>query len=77
MSEFDEWQAYFEERQAIHDKPDYYAAAMMRAFYISQGNKVGPIKDFLLDFEPPVQKDDKQNTKSVWLSAVGLDPEKQ
>jgi len=75
VSEFDEWQAYFEQRMSYNDKSDYYAAATIRAIFASQGAKVSRnINDFLLDFKKPNQSDD-QDSRSLWLRALGVKQE--
>jgi hypothetical protein len=75
VSEFDEWQAYFEQRMSYNDKSDYYAAATIRAIFASQGAKVSRnINDFLLDFKKPDQDED-QDSRSLWLRALGVKQE--
>lgn len=76
VSEFENWQVYFEERLAGHDKADYYHAALIRAVYASQGAKVSnKVADFLLDFELPKETKPENGSKGVWLSIFGIDPE--
>ena len=78
VSEFDNWQAYFRDRLARHEKPDYYAAATIRAIYASQGAKVSKnLSEFLLDFEVPKEskKSDPKDSQSVWLALFNIDPE--
>ncbi len=74
MSEFEEWLAFFDERLEYPEKSDYYTAATIRAIYASQGGKVGPIKDFMLKFEPP-KPDVQQDSESVWLGIFGIEKE--
>lgn len=61
----------------IHEKPDYYAAATIRAIFASQGvKKLGKISEFLLEFEAPVKKNPEQyDSKSMWLAIFNIDPE--
>jgi hypothetical protein len=79
VSEFDEWQAYFEERHGIHEKADYYAAATIRAIFASQGAKVGKVQDYLLEFEFPKPNPSTPpiDSKSVWLGMFNIDSESQ
>jgi hypothetical protein len=78
VSEFDEWQAYFEERLTFSEKADYYTASMIRAIYASQGAKVGPIKDFLLELKPATNtKPPEEGSKDTWLRIFGMNTEDQ
>jgi hypothetical protein len=78
VSEFDEWQAYFEERMSYSDKSDYYAAATIRAIFASQGAKVGPIKEFLLDLQPARSQVAKQgDSREAWFAILGMKAEGQ
>lgn len=76
VSEFDGWQAFFRERMHRRDKADYYAAAIVRAVYASQGAKVGDVSKYLLDFEvnKPETKSET-DSKSIWLGIFGIDLE--
>lgn len=58
------------------DKADYYAAAIVRAVYASQGAKVGDVSKYLLDFEvnKPETKSET-DSKSIWLGIFGIDLE--
>jgi hypothetical protein len=75
VSEFDEWQAYFEERMSHSEKSDYYSASMIRAIYASQGAKVGPINEFLLELKPSVPEE--KSSKDTWLAIFGMKDEDQ
>lgn len=78
MSEFWEWQAYFQERLNTPDKPDYYAAATIRAIFASQGAKTGNIADYMLQFELPkanVDVEQAYDSKSMWLGIFNIDAE--
>ena len=76
MSEFDEWQAYFEERMSYSDKSDYYAAATIRAIFASQGAKVSRnVNDFLLSFKNPNTNTDTQDSRSAWFRILGMGQE--
>jgi hypothetical protein len=78
VSEFDKWQAYFEERLTFHEKPDYYAAAMIRAIFVSQGAKAQKISDYMLEFSVPEKKipePDESDSRNVWLRALGVSQE--
>lgn len=62
----------------IHEKPDYYAAAMIRAIFVSQGAKSQKISDYLLEFSVPEKKvpeSDESDSRSVWLNALGVNQE--
>jgi hypothetical protein len=77
VSEFDEWQAYFEERMSYSDKSDYYAAATIRAIFASQGAKVSRnVGDFLLDFKTPnTRQTNTQDSRSIWFRILGMEQE--
>lgn len=77
MSEFEGWHAYFRQRMNIPDKPDYYAAATIRAIFASQGaKKLGNISEFLLEFDTPKPKSKgPEDSKSIWLAMFNIDPE--
>jgi hypothetical protein len=76
VSEFDEWQAYFEERMSYSDKSDYYAAATIRAIFASQGAKVSRnVNDFLLSFKNPNANTDTQDSRSTWFRILGMGQE--
>jgi hypothetical protein len=73
VSEFEEWQAYFQERLTFPEKEDHYAAATIRAIFAAQGGKAGKISDYLLKFEAPRKKQAaEQDSKSVWLAIFGI-----
>jgi hypothetical protein len=75
VSEFDEWNAYFEQRMNYPERADYYAAATIRAIFASQGAKVSrDINDFLLSFRSS-QKSNAGNSEDIWLSIFGIDKE--
>lgn len=76
VSEFEEWQAYFQERLSVPEKEDHYAAATIRAIFAAQGGKAGKISDYLLKFEPPRKTQvEKPDSKSMWLAIFGITEE--
>lgn len=79
VSEYDNWQIYFQSRRSDVDKSDLYSAATIRAIFASQGARVSSkISDYLLDFgDSPVseQAEPPQDSKSIWLDIFKITPE--
>jgi hypothetical protein len=73
VTEYENWQLYFEQRFQTHEKEDYLAALIASAVYNANGAKT-KLESQLLKFSGK-QNYSPELSQSIWLGALGISTE--